>query len=140
MIYTKDELKELYVGWLNEERADIEKLLEDSKGNGLRRIDILKDRIEEFTKIIFEKKSKISVLESFRDNEINTLSPELKAQRAKLITEPNIKVNFGADPREKSVKKSKPKESVLDIASMGKNVKAEMLAKIAELRAKKLGK
>lgn len=90
--------KELYIKWCNEKTPIIENMT----------LEVLDKRIEEVSNVEFWCKAEWALLSKRRDvlTGRKGISPLLKEERNRLITEPDIKVNFNGEPRKKE-KKSK---------------------------------
>jgi hypothetical protein len=115
--------KELYENWFSEKTTVIEKLSTDE----------IKERIEEIRKIEFFAKREWAMLHQQYDKLTGRkgIAPWLKEERDRLITEPNIKVNWDGDPRKKPTEK-KPKSNLLkdlldiDISDLTKELKGKI--------------
>ncbi len=93
--------KEIFIKWLEEKTLGIEAMS----------IEDVEKRIQDLMRVEFYGREEARLLFTRRDklSGRNGLNPATLAERAKLITDPNIKVNW-ADPREKKSSEEKKQE------------------------------
>lgn len=131
-----DTSKDLHIQYQNEELIAIGDL------QGPERLTKIEERIVELERIQFEVaskqfeiKAKARVLFEERDKikgRKGIFDPEFKKTRDNLITEPDIKVNFGGDVKKfKIVRKGESKDDKLKAALGGFSL-AELKAQVAE--------
>ena len=94
--------KDLYTEWFKDKTESVEKMTKED----------IEARIGEIINIKFYANREWSMLHDKWDKLVGRkgIAPWLKEERDKLITEPNIKVNWDGDPRKKE---KKPKENLL---------------------------
>lgn len=108
--------KDLYTKWFEDKTSAIEKMSRED----------IESRIIEIHKIEFFAKREWAMLHQQYDKVTGRkgIAPWLKDERDKLITDPNIQVNWDGDPRKKE---KKPKENMLE-KLLGINLKEGMAA------------
>ena len=117
--------KEVYVKWLEDKIQTIESMTTREE---------IEARILEIFKIEFYAKRESALLHQQYDKITGRkgIAPWLKAERDKLITDPNIKVNWEGEPRPK--KEKKPKENLVknllgfDMGELTRQLKEQMKA------------
>ena len=92
--------KEMYIKWLEGKTPTIESMETREK---------IEERVAELLKIQFFAKEELRLLAQHFDKVSGKkgIPPWLKAERDKLITDPNTKVNWDGEPRPKKAKKTK---------------------------------
>lgn len=122
---------ELYKKWLEAEHIQLSEFSQD-KDERLKQIET---RINELRDTLFEAKARIAVqFEEFdKVSGRKGLSPFFRADREKLITDPNINVNF--TPKDKKEKEPKAKkQSALEMLGLSVD---DMKKEIADMKSGK---
>jgi len=117
--------KDVYKNWLEEKTISIE---------GMTTREQIEERINEIAKIEFFAKREWAMLHQQYDKITGRkgIAPWLKEERDKLVTDPNIKVDWEGEPRKKE---KKPKENLLqsllgiNLADLTKELKGKPVEK-----------
>jgi hypothetical protein len=117
---------EYYKQWLENKTVTIQSMADN---------DVITARVEELIKIEFYAEREYALLNDqwARLNGRKGIPPWLSKERAKLITNPNIDVNFSGEPRKKEKKKEREKVSIglvdIDMGELNQQLKDKQRAK-----------